>query len=95
VLRDETNPRSVAFQVKGLTEYIERLEQTHGRFAGHILAPAHAALRTLQPNDLYPESLAVARALEQLRHVAHAASDALSLKFFSHATPRSLLSLVA
>ena len=95
VLRDEANPRSVAFQVKGLTEYIVRLEQTHGRFASDLLAPAQAALRGLGAADLDPDSAAMAQVLEQLRSAAFAVSDELSLKFFAHATSRSVLSLVA
>jgi uncharacterized circularly permuted ATP-grasp superfamily protein/uncharacterized alpha-E superfamily protein len=95
LLRDDTNPRSVAFQVKGLTEYIAKLELTHGRFASDVLAPAQAALRDLQPHDLHPESEAVAQVLDQLRKCANAVSDELSLKFFSHAASRSVLSLVA
>jgi uncharacterized circularly permuted ATP-grasp superfamily protein/uncharacterized alpha-E superfamily protein len=95
VLRDETNPRSVAFQAKGLIDAIARLEQSHGRFASDLLAPAQAALRALGAADLDPDSAAVARVLEQLRSAAHATSDELSLKFFSHATSRSVLSLVA
>ena len=95
LLRDEANPRSVAFQVKGLTEYIAKLETSHGRFASDVLAPGHAALRRLAPEDLHPESEAVADVLEQLHRAALAASDELSLKFFSHAASRSVLSLVA
>ena len=95
LLRDDTNPRSVAFQVKGLVEYIAKLELTHGRFASDVLAPAQAALRDLQPHDLNPESEAVAQVLDQLRKCANAVSDELSLKFFSHAASRSVLSLVA
>ena len=95
LLRDDTNPRSVAFQVKGLTEYIAKLELSHGRFASDVLAPAQAALRDLQPQDLHPESPAVAQVLDQLRRCANAVSDELTLKFFSHAGSRSVLSLVA
>ncbi len=95
ILRDEVNPRSVAFQVKGLSEYIAKLEMTHGRFASDVLAPAHAALRSLEPEDLHPESEAVARVLDMLHRAALAVSDELSLKFFSHAASRSVLSLVA
>jgi uncharacterized alpha-E superfamily protein len=95
VLRDEANPRSVAFQAKGLADYIAKLEHSHGRFAGEILAPAHAALRALDARDLDPENAAVAEVLDGLRRAAHAVSDELSLKFFSHAASRSLLSLVA
>ena len=43
----------------------------------------------------HPESAAVEAVLEQLRRCAGAVSDELSLKFFSHAASRSVLSLVA
>jgi uncharacterized circularly permuted ATP-grasp superfamily protein/uncharacterized alpha-E superfamily protein len=95
LLRDETNPRSVAFQVKGLSEYIAKLELTHGRFASDVLAPAHGALCNLDAADLHPESPVLASVLEQLQRAAHAVSDELTLKFFSHAASRSVLSLVA
>ena len=95
LLRDDTNPRSVAFQVKGLAEYIAKLELSHGRFASDVVAPAQGALRDLSPHDLHPESEAVAAVLEQLRRCAGAVSDELTLKFFSHAASRSVLSLVA
>jgi uncharacterized circularly permuted ATP-grasp superfamily protein/uncharacterized alpha-E superfamily protein len=95
LVRDEANPRSVAFQVKGLSEYVLKLEQSHGRVASDVLAPAQTALRKLTPADLHPESEALAHTLEQLHRAALAASDELSLKFFSHAASRSVLSLVA
>jgi len=95
LLRDATNPRSVAFQVKGLAEYIAKLELSHGRFASDVLAPAQVALSELAPADLHPDSEAVAQLLDQLRKCASAVSDELTLKFFSHAASRSVLSLVA
>ncbi|HEX6708583.1 MAG TPA: circularly permuted type 2 ATP-grasp protein [Albitalea sp.] len=95
LLRDEANPRSVAFQVKGLSEYIAKLELSHGRVASDVLAPGRIALANLMPQDLHPESEAVAHVLEQLHRAALACSDELSLKFFSHAASRSVLSLVA
>lgn len=95
LLRDEVNPRSVAFQVKGLAEYIAKLELSHGRFASDVLAPAHNALRGLSTAELNPESEALADVLYQLQRAANAVSDELTLKFFSHAASRSVLSLVA
>jgi uncharacterized alpha-E superfamily protein len=95
LVRDEANPRSLAFQMKGLSEYIAKLELSHGRFASDVLNPAQAALRRLTPEDLHPESEVLAQALELLHRAALAASDELSLKFFSHAASRSVLSLVA
>ncbi len=95
LVRDEANPRSVAFQVKGLSEYIAKLELSHGRFASAVLAGPHMALRKLEPDDLHPESELLEQLLDQLRHAALAVSDELNLKFFSHAASRSVLSLVA
>ena len=95
LMRDPTNPRSLSFQVKGLADYVSKLELSHGRFGGDALASAQAALDDLRPRDLDPESEAVAQVLEQLRRCANVVSDTLTHKFFSHADQRSLLSLVA
>ena len=95
LIRDDTNPRSVAFQVKGITEYIAKLELAHGRFAGDVMAPMKAALDALTPADLDPDSVVLAALFGQLQRAGHMASDELTLKFFSHAASRSVLSLVA
>lgn len=95
LMRDDSNPRSLAFQVKGMSDYIAKLEMSHGRFASDVLAPGANALRELTAADLHPESPAVAQALDLLRRSAGAVSDEISLKFFSHAASRSVLSLVA
>ena len=95
VMRDEANPRSLAFQAKGLAEFIARLEATHGEFASATLAPAHAALRALAPGDLRPESEHLAEVIGALQRAAYAISDATSLKFFSHAVPRSMLQMAS
>ena len=44
---------------------------------------------------LHALSEARAELIDQLQHIAVNVSDALTLKFFSHATSRSVLSLVA
>jgi len=95
LVRDDTNPRSIAFQVKGLSEYIAKLELSHGRFASDVLAPAELRLRELTAQDLNPESEALAQLLDQLHKCASTVSDEITLKFFSHAESRSVLSLVA
>lgn len=95
LVRDEANPRSLAFQLKGLADYVAKLEMSHGRFAGDLTAKATDALRGLAPDDLSPESEVLAEVLDLLQHTAHAVSDALTLRFFSHVASRSMLSLVA
>ncbi len=95
LVRDELVPRSLAFQLKGLAEYVEKLEARHGRFALDVVAPGRTALAALTPADLHPESEALAALLDQLQRIAGNVSDELTLKFFSHASSRSVLSLVA
>ena len=95
VVRDEANPRSLAFQAKGLADFVAKLEASHGAFASQILAPAHAALGALVPGQLAPESELLAEVIGDLQRAALAVSDAVSLKFFSHAVPRSMLALAA
>jgi len=93
IVRDEANPRSLAFQAKGLADFIARLEAGHGEFASTVLAPAHAALRALPAAELRPESAQLVEVIGQLQRAAYAISDAVSLKFFAHAVPRSMLQI--
>lgn len=95
IVRDDANPRSVAFQLKGICEYVEKLERERGEFASSLLQPALDALQRLEAEDLRPESEVLAEALGQLQLTARTVSDALSLKFFAHAQSDSTLSLGA
>jgi uncharacterized circularly permuted ATP-grasp superfamily protein/uncharacterized alpha-E superfamily protein len=95
LVRDELVPRSLAFQLKGLAEYVAKLELTHGRFASDVVAPGQLRLAALEAADLHPDSPVLAALLDELQRIARAVSDELTLKFFSHATSRSVLSLVA
>jgi uncharacterized circularly permuted ATP-grasp superfamily protein/uncharacterized alpha-E superfamily protein len=98
LLRDETHPRSVAFQAQGLGRGLERLQRAGAPRNGHaieLFAAAHAGLRHLPAVDLDPESPALARVLSGLRQAAHAVSDELTWRYFTHAASRSVLSLVA
>ncbi len=95
VVRDPSNPRSLANQAAQLTEDIAWLEASHGRAIGQALQPARAALAALKPADLKPESAALAEAVAAMSRAVHATSDEVSITFFSHAVPRSVLSLVA
>ena len=95
LVRDVANPRSLAFQLKGIAEYVAKIELDHGRFASDVIGPALAALQGLPAAELDPDSAALAALLERLQRCAIAVSDELTLKFFSHAASRSVLSLVA
>ena len=95
LLRDASHPRSIAFQMKGLTEFVAKLEQAHGRFASDVLGPAQAALATFPVAELVPASSELDALLQRLELAARRTSDELGLKFFMHASSRSVLSRVA
>jgi uncharacterized circularly permuted ATP-grasp superfamily protein/uncharacterized alpha-E superfamily protein len=95
LVRDDANPRSVAFQVKGLVETVDKLERGHGRFASDLVGPARAALEALNAADLDPESARLEALLSMLDRTARRTSDELGLKFFVHASSRSVLTRVA
>jgi hypothetical protein len=60
-----------------------------------VLAPGRAALQALPVQELHPDSPVLHQLIDQLQRAANAISDELTLKFFSHAASRSVLSLVA
>lgn len=95
LVRDASNPRSLAFQMKGLCEYAWKIESAHGSFLGPWLVQGQNALQSLKPESLHPDDAQLARFLDQLQKTAYTLSDELTLKFFSHASSRSVLSLVA
>jgi uncharacterized circularly permuted ATP-grasp superfamily protein/uncharacterized alpha-E superfamily protein len=95
LLRDHSNPRSVVFQVRGLMDFVHRLERRHGVFASDGLARADEALAQLTPADFDDDNSALARLLQDLRKGAQQLSDDITHRFFTHACPRSLLHLAA
>jgi uncharacterized circularly permuted ATP-grasp superfamily protein/uncharacterized alpha-E superfamily protein len=82
---DESNPRSVAFQLNGLRDYVKRIEQAYGAFGEERLDEALAALAAIDPGaDLRPESARFAAMLDDWHAAAHQLSERLGLRFFSH-----------
>ena len=96
LILDEANTRSIAFQAKGITDYIERLETGLGPIGREILTGPLAALRNLDPDrDLVPESKRLEQALLALRGGAFELSDRLTQRFFVHAEAHGLATLAA
>jgi uncharacterized circularly permuted ATP-grasp superfamily protein/uncharacterized alpha-E superfamily protein len=95
VIRDETNPRSVAFQLRGLADVLARVDHALAG-AGADLAPA--VLANLGPLEdataLVPDDVLAAR-LDAIADGAAALSDRLSLRFFAHADERGRATLAA
>lgn len=92
LLRDDTNPRSVAYQLKGLTEVLTRIDRAIGSDSlSRVPSILTDINRWESPADLQPGP-ALSDWLMQVTHAAAELSDRLSTHFFTHAhdTRRSL-----
>jgi uncharacterized alpha-E superfamily protein len=82
---DDTNPRSVAFQLKGLRDYLRKTKEIFGETGDGLLDDAVAALEGIDPGaDLSPDSPRLTQLLDEWSEVAAVLSEQLSLRFFSH-----------
>jgi uncharacterized circularly permuted ATP-grasp superfamily protein/uncharacterized alpha-E superfamily protein len=84
LLLDTGNPRSVAFQLFGLNDYLLRLGDIYGPCGAELLAPLLAALQELDlDRDLRPDSERLLALLRNLQSVSYALSEHLGQRFFS------------
>lgn len=85
LVRDDSNPRSVAFQLKGLNDSLVRLAGDLGPCGADELAQGIEALRSLDPaKDLDPASERLSNLLIELQAASLRLSEQLGLRFFSH-----------
>jgi uncharacterized circularly permuted ATP-grasp superfamily protein/uncharacterized alpha-E superfamily protein len=85
LIRDGANPRSIAFQVSGLHDYVQRLTDLFGEFGDERFAGALATLAEIDPGaDLQPGSERLAALLEGWHGASFRLAEQLSLRFFSH-----------
>lgn len=89
LVRDDSNPRSIAFQTKGLHDQLARLGGALGPTGEDILAPSMQALAALDAEqDLQPGSERLGALLGSLQDCSVTLSEQLSLRFFSHSLMR-------
>ncbi len=85
LLLDDTNPRSVVFQLEGLTKYLHNLESSHGACGTEILIPLTNQLRKLQPEqDLRPDSPLLLSLLQEINDTSNQIALKIELRFFSN-----------
>jgi uncharacterized alpha-E superfamily protein len=84
LVRDEANPRSVAFQLIGLRDYRRRVAELFGETADEQLDDAVEALAALDPGtDLLPDSPRLAALLDEWSAAGARLSEQIGLRFFS------------
>jgi uncharacterized circularly permuted ATP-grasp superfamily protein/uncharacterized alpha-E superfamily protein len=85
LVRDVTNPRSVVFQLKGLSDFAGRIGDAYGESIEENLESAVTALEALDPGaDLRNGSARLAALLQEWHDAASRLSEQLGLRFFSH-----------
>jgi uncharacterized alpha-E superfamily protein len=85
LIRDDSNPRSVAFQLRGLHDYVQRIGRTIGEFRDARIAAAVDGLAGLDPaTDLDPESPRLRALLVEWQAAAANLSELIGQRFFSH-----------
>lgn len=85
LLRDESNPRSVLFQINGILGTLHRIAQTHGACGEHLLAPLKEELTALAPGtDLNYGNATLSALLNRIQLASAALSEHISVQFFSY-----------
>ena len=85
LLCDETNPRSILFQLDGILGALRKIAQTHGDCGEHLLAPLRDALAALDPDQDFNQGNATLSALlQRIGQASVALSEQISVQFFSY-----------
>jgi len=84
LVRDEANPRSIAFQLHGLHDYLRRGEELFGEVLEERLDGALEVLRAIDPaTDLAQDSARLAQLLDDWSAASARLSEQLALRFFA------------
>lgn len=85
LLLDETNPRSIVFQLIGIQSTLGKIAQTHGACGLHLLGPLKEELLALDPGlDLKHGNAQLDSLLERIGVASGALSEQISKQFFSY-----------
>ena len=85
LIRDEANPRSIAFQVHGLRNYAQRLADLYGAYGDERFHGALKSLLQINPaGELQPGNERLLARLDEWQAAAYRHGEQLGLRFFSH-----------
>jgi len=85
LLCDETNPRSILFQLDSILRTLAKIAKIHGPCGEHLLAPLREEVLALQPDtDLNHGNAGLSDLLKRIQLASAALSEQLSMQFFSY-----------
>ncbi|WP_288378018.1 circularly permuted type 2 ATP-grasp protein [uncultured Massilia sp.] len=85
LLLDTTNPRSIAFQLRGILMSLDDIAQAHGACGAELLAPLQEELLALDPDtELRHGNAALPALLERIGRASAALSERIGVQFFSY-----------
>jgi uncharacterized alpha-E superfamily protein len=85
LLLDESNPRSILFQLKGIVQGLQKIAHTYGPCGEEQLAPLRDELLALAPDtDLYGGNARLIDLLSRIQAASEALSERISVQFFSY-----------
>jgi uncharacterized alpha-E superfamily protein len=81
---DDSNPRSVVFQLQGMLKFLRRLSTSYGPCGVEILEPLLTELMALRPADLHHGSKPLLALFQKLSTASYAVSEEIGQRFFSY-----------
>jgi uncharacterized alpha-E superfamily protein len=85
LLLDESNPRSILFQLNGIVQSLQKIARTYGPCGEEQLAPLKDELLALTPDtDLYGGNARLIDLLSRIQAASEALSERISVQFFSY-----------
>jgi uncharacterized alpha-E superfamily protein len=86
---DESNPRALAFQVKGIADYLDRLSKALGPCGGDAFRVLRQRFADFDPvRDLASGSDGLMQLVQAVEQGSITLADELGLRFFSHSINR-------
>ena len=96
LLLDESNPRSILFQLDGILKSLEKIALTYGPFGEKQLAPLKDELLALAPDtDLYCGNTHLIDLLSRIQVASAVISEQISVQFFSYTGNHQVRTLTA
>ncbi len=85
LMRDDSNPRSILFQISGIQGALHKIALSYGECGEHLLAPLKDELLALEAGaDLNYGNAKLSQLLHRIQVASSALSEQLSVQFFSY-----------